>query len=1038
MSAAANPTEPTSQVVPDLPADSLDKDRLNFGPYVQTLLDIILNPNIQTPLTIGIFGSWGSGKTSLMKMIEAGITAANAAANLPTDASNTTAPPPAVQATAANVPSPRQTFCIWFNAWLYSKEASLWRALVIQVISGLLEIEEIKDKARDKLDALAEQFYRVAGTMELGDLSIKASDLQDGAGTGNAQLQLTLQSGLDLLETVAQKPSDPAAAVKALRDQVRKTTAGFERERIESLEKFRKDFKDLLETYIYKRGCLVIFVDDLDRCLPEKAVEVLEAIKLFLDVPGCIFVLGIDHGVIERGIRLRYGEMGGASERQMIRLNVDQQLLAMEDGAARYRAFLQDLAKNNQENDTIDGARYLEKIIQIPFVLPPVSLDRMGQFVADLAPMLPDSRCAQVLVNGLELNPRQVKRALNIFTLLHKLSQNTGMADRVSPVRLAKLVVIQQQHPDLYQIVRQEPDKLELWERAFRRQQNWEEYQRLTRAAPEEEDQPLPDELVGYEDAESLEKLLTFIPLVGDVAREANFIGMTGEQLRDLVFLTRTVVAPTEQAQVKSSAEPPPSTEAKGKIKKPRVKPSTEPLPSGGEAEGKIKRSRGKRRDTAQQAISYQPITVEQSAPIPLHQIVRLSLSEIGFVTQQALRRAAKLAEMLQQSPEADPSALNEMAQAGEELLRQLRIADDPKNKQVMEALTQERRTVQVLFEGSDGPLMARLPWEMAFAYDGTSTSPQFTNFWGARHVIERWLVPDTTRPTTTWPPMPKAARELRVGLALDYALPSASDLLQEWQERKGVSVRETQDSYTFRQSCEQDPADIYIIYGRGVRSNSGSAIAIGKGDSLSAKDMAEWKTQKRVEWTQELLIELRQLLSLRFSEEELRTLCFEMNIDYDSLPGAGRDSKARELIGYFQRRDSLDALIEAGKRQRPDVPWDETIAKYQASSSKLPPLFYFVLESDPSQEMDWTGWPAALDKLGAGGIIAPLIYARGQWPLQLMRYFFARLLTGNPVGESLRNARVQLYEETRNPLGLLYVHSGPPDRRWAEPSSTS
>ena len=107
-------------------------------------------------------------------------------------------------------------------------------------------------------------------------------------------------------------PMTRQAAVKALRDQVRKATANFERERIESLEKFRKDFKDLLETYIYKRGCLVIFVDDLDRCLPEKAVEVLEAIKLFLDVPGCIFVLGIDHGVIERGIRLRYGEMGGA------------------------------------------------------------------------------------------------------------------------------------------------------------------------------------------------------------------------------------------------------------------------------------------------------------------------------------------------------------------------------------------------------------------------------------------------------------------------------------------------------------------------------------------------------------------------------------------------------------------------------------------------------------------------------------------------------------------------------------------------------
>ena len=1036
MSPATDSTKLTSQVVPDLPADSLDKDRLNFGPYVRTLLEIILDPEIKTPLTIGIFGSWGSGKTSLMRMIEAGIAAANAAANLPAEASSATAPSPVVQPTAENAPSPRQTFCIWFNAWLYSKEATLWRALVIQVISCLLEIGEIKDKARDKLDALAEQFYRVAGTMELGDLSIKASDLQAGQGTGNAQLRLTLQSGLDLLETVAQKPSDPAAAVKALRDQVRKTTAGFERERIESLEKFRKDFKDLIGTYICQRGCLVIFVDDLDRCLPEKAVEVLEAIKLFLDVPGCIFVLGIDHGVIERGIRLRYGEMGGAGERQMIRLNVDQQLLAMKDGAARYRAFLQDLAKNSQENDTIDGARYLEKIIQIPFVLPPVSLDRMGQFVADLVPDLPDSRCAEVLVNGLELNPRQIKRALNILTLLHKLAQKTDMADRVSPVRLAKLVVIQQRHPDLYQLARQEPGKLELWERAFRKQKNWEEFQRLTRAAPEEKDRPMPDELVGYEDVETLEKLLTFMPLVGDVAREANFIGMTAEQLRDLVFLTRTVVAPSEQAQAKSPTEAPTSTETKEGITKPGEKPPAEPPPGTG-AQGKIKRPRGKRRDTAQPAISYQPVTVEPAAPIPLHQIVRLSLSEVGFVTQQALRRAVKLAEMMQESSQAEPWALNDMAQAGEELLRQLRIADDPKNKQVMEALTQEQRTVQVLFGGSDGALMARLPWEMAFAYDGTSTSPQFTNFWGARHVIERLLAPDTARPATTWPKL-EAAKELRVGLALNYTLPEASDLLQEWQNRKGVSVQEIEHPDMFRQLYENDPADLYIIYGRGARSISGNAIAIGKGDALSGKDMAGWKTQKKIEWAGELLIELRQLLNERFGEEDLRSLCFDMGIDYDDMgAGTAKTGKILGLIGYLQRRDRLGDLIEAGKRLRPDVPWDETIAKYQAPSSTLPPLFYFVLEGDPGQEMDWTGWPAALDKLGAGGVIAPLIYARGQWPLQLMRLFFDRLLSGDSVGESLRHARVQLFEETHNPLGLLYIHSGPPERRWAEPYST-
>ena len=61
---------PVPVVLPDVPDPD---DKLDFAPYANTLRDIILNPNTQTPLTIGIFGSWGSGKTSLMKMIEAGL-----------------------------------------------------------------------------------------------------------------------------------------------------------------------------------------------------------------------------------------------------------------------------------------------------------------------------------------------------------------------------------------------------------------------------------------------------------------------------------------------------------------------------------------------------------------------------------------------------------------------------------------------------------------------------------------------------------------------------------------------------------------------------------------------------------------------------------------------------------------------------------------------------------------------------------------------------------------------------------------------------
>jgi len=110
------------------------EDKLNFAPYARTLLDIILNPDTETPLTIGIFGSWGSGKTSLMRMIEAGL-----------------------ESPSRDGQDGRQAFSIWFNAWLYSKEETLWRALIMQVLSGVRRIRDLSSEARVKLDELADQ-----------------------------------------------------------------------------------------------------------------------------------------------------------------------------------------------------------------------------------------------------------------------------------------------------------------------------------------------------------------------------------------------------------------------------------------------------------------------------------------------------------------------------------------------------------------------------------------------------------------------------------------------------------------------------------------------------------------------------------------------------------------------------------------------------------------------------------------------------------------------------------------------------------------
>ncbi|HMG62041.1 MAG TPA: P-loop NTPase fold protein [Streptosporangiaceae bacterium] len=56
---------------------------------------------------------------------------------------------------------------------------------------------------------------------------------------------------------------------------------------------------------------VVIFVDDLDRCLPSKALDVLVSMKLFFDVEGCVFIIGLDQGIVEQAVASKYGS--GAS-----------------------------------------------------------------------------------------------------------------------------------------------------------------------------------------------------------------------------------------------------------------------------------------------------------------------------------------------------------------------------------------------------------------------------------------------------------------------------------------------------------------------------------------------------------------------------------------------------------------------------------------------------------------------------------------------------------------------------------------------------
>lgn len=68
----------------------------------------------------------------------------------------------------------------------------------------------------------------------------------------------------------------------------------------------------------------------------------------------------------------------------------------------------------------------------------------------------------------------------------------------------------------------------------------------------------------------------------------------------------------------------------------------------------------------------------------------------------------------------------------------------------------------------------------------------------------------------------------------------------------------------------------------------------------------------------------ITKLLNQHFDREELRTLCFQLGIDYDDLPAEGRANKARELVKLLSRQDRLPALVALCKELRPNADWEK------------------------------------------------------------------------------------------------------------------
>ena len=474
---------------------TIEQDRFGYEMYASVFVDRIVQV-ADTPITIGIFGHWGSGKTSLMRLIQ--------------------------HLLPKKLPIGGRLEYLWINAWELSSRDELWSAFVQSLMTAVHERLGLWQRIhfdwgllRQRVEwlklvqALAVNSYRVVVTIAPILLSVLWPDeaLKDSSDLLAFFLDPVLGGWASVLIGfwMLVRPAFQAAreTVSLNLDEYLKKVP-FD-EQVSALQQIRRYFDRLVSAWVGDAGRLVIFIDDLDRCIPDKIPEILEAIRFFTNTHRCVYVLGLDYDVIRKGVQQKY------------------------------------------KIDDDDAAEYLEKIIQIPFHLPPLDKGLMAEFVRkDYPDVVRECPAApDIFSMGLEPNPRKVKLALNTYRTLvqfARVREKFGRIELVNMELLAKIVVIQNRFRELYKEIVRDIRFLPMLE-------VWADLQwnpALGNAAAEK---------IGKEVLERLDQILPdgkrlLVPLasrpgLADMlnAGTASFDDLTLGDLVNYIFLTGTTVA---------------------------------------------------------------------------------------------------------------------------------------------------------------------------------------------------------------------------------------------------------------------------------------------------------------------------------------------------------------------------------------------------------------------------------------------------------------------------------------------------------------
>lgn len=414
------------------PDKETEIDYLNFGYMVDLVADIATNRDL-SPSTIGLYGDWGSGKSSLMKLAQKKIEEKYPKNEKKKDTI--------------------KTLCIEFNGWLFEGYEDTKTSLCGAILDALADEKRF---SKEVTDYAKELIKKIDINKILGKGVKYGLDLFLSGGIG----MLTDLSLSGLLSTIKSNAGEVQAKdIEEILSMLKKN----DKTRTE-IKKFRNEFKDLLKKS--KVENVVVFIDELDRCLPDTVLEVFEAMRLFLFVEGMSFVIGADERLIQYSIKSKYKEVPGNN------MDIGKEYL---EKVIQYPLYIPQLtrAEVNQYlaclllKQTLSDEKFKE-ILGIVYTLTP-DQDFSMDLISDKAPDLTENckqemalarQISSVLAPSINGNPRQCKRFLNTLYMRLKLAEARNVI--LDKNILAKLMLAEYFNPEFFKAVTK-PENRELF-----------------------------------------------------------------------------------------------------------------------------------------------------------------------------------------------------------------------------------------------------------------------------------------------------------------------------------------------------------------------------------------------------------------------------------------------------------------------------------------------------------------------------------------------------------------------------------------------